>query len=63
VPDWLVRPLLDWLERALNEWTAQKVAVRMRISLLASVDPPRTLCDELEQRGEVQLRCAQVGPA
>ena len=50
VPDWLVRPLLDWLERALNEWTVRMVAVRMRISLLDSVDPPRTLCDELEQR-------------
>jgi hypothetical protein len=50
VPDWLVRPLLDWLERALNERTVQMVAARMRISLLASVDPPRTLCGELEQR-------------
>jgi hypothetical protein len=50
VPDWLVRPLVDWLERALNERTIHLVAARMRISLLASVDPPRTLCHELEQR-------------
>ena len=50
VPDWLVRPLLDWLERALNERTVQLVAARMRISLLGSVDPPRTLCAELEHQ-------------
>jgi hypothetical protein len=50
VPDWLVRPLLDWLERTLNERTVQLVATRMRISLLASVDPPQTLCAELEHR-------------
>jgi hypothetical protein len=46
----LVRPLLDWLERVLNERRVQLVAARMRISLLASVDPPRTLCAELEHR-------------
>jgi hypothetical protein len=45
-----MRPLLDWLERVLNERTVQLVAARMRISLLASVDPPRTLCAELEHR-------------
>jgi hypothetical protein len=55
VPDWLVRPLLDWLERTLNERTVQLVAARMRISLLTSVDPPRTLCAELEHRARLRF--------
>jgi hypothetical protein len=50
VPDWLVRPLLDWLGWALNKRTVYLVAARMRISLLASSDPPSMLRHVLGQR-------------
>jgi hypothetical protein len=49
VPDWLLHPLLDWLKRQLRPWAVRQIALRMRIALAGSEEPP-ALCDELERR-------------
>jgi len=50
VPDWLLIPLLDWLEVNLRAWSARRLSIRHRISVLDSDAPEHAVRAVLEQR-------------
>lgn len=50
VPDYLLEPLLDWLETELRDWSAKRIALRLRLSVPISDSLTRATRAALEER-------------